>query len=645
MCGIAGVLSLTGVAPSEEVLSRMISDLRHRGPDGTGFKIDGPVGFGHSRLAIIDLETGTQPIRNETGDVWVVFNGEIFNYIELRADLLRRGHNFYTQSDTEVIVHLYEEYGLDFVNYLNGQFAIALWDANLQRLVLTRDRPGILPLHYCRNAGRLIFGSEIKAILRAIGERPSLNFEAMDQLLTFWAPLSPNTVFDDVFEVPPGCQLVIEAGKITQRKYWEWEFSLPGDYRGESSVQLAEEALELLRDAIEIRLRADVPVGAYLSGGLDSSVLAALIRKREDVSLRTFSLEFSDTKLNEAKYQQLMVDYIGSLHTGIRCQTQSIVAKLPGCVWHAETPMLRLAPVPMSVLSGHVRDQNYRVVLTGEGADEVFGGYDIFKEAKLRRFWARNPQSKFRANLLQRLYPYLDLSKKQGRAYLEKFFGVGIDDPQQPLFSHLTRIANTSHCKVFLAERVKESLKRNVLEAACDLLPSGSRDWDYFNRAQFLEARTLMSGYLLSTQGDRMLMMNSVEGRFPYLDHRLIEFANQIDPRLKMRVLNEKFLLKEAARDHLPESIVRRYKQPYRAPDASSIAESLVGGYAADLMTKEAVDRIGYFDGRKVERLVAKARKGLVSSNRDSMALVVILTTQLWHELFVTGVSPESLSH
>lgn len=638
MCGIAGILDMgKGLRIARGDLQLMVRSLRHRGPDGEGFHLNDRIGLGHARLSIIDLITGDQPIRNESGSVWVVFNGEIFNYIELKRELTARGHTFYTESDTEVIVHLYEDFGLDFAARLNGQFAIAIWDTEKDRLVLTRDRPGILPLYYSVDRGRLLFGSEIKALLPVMQHRPAMNPDALDQLLTFWAPVSPNTMFDNVFELPPGHQLIVEQGKLHSRCYWEWSFPESGNYLRGDVPELVEQAREILHDAVRLRLRADVPVGAYLSGGLDSSALTALIHKQSSELLRTFSIEFANEELNEQVHQRRMVDHIGAVHSSVSCSDAQIATALPGVIWHTEAPILRTAPVPMSLLSALVRDLGYKVVLTGEGADEVFGGYDLFKETKLRLFWSRQPNSGLRPILLKRLYPYLDLSKKQGEVYLRSFFGRGLEQPETPLFSHLTRIANTVQCKMFYSDDFKASLRDNAEATLTDALPPAFSRWAPFNRAQYLEARTLMPGYLLSSQGDRMLMKHSVEGRFPYLDHRLIEFANRLDPRLKMKVLNEKYLLKKSVSDLLPATIVNRYKQPYRAPDIPALFSGERPEYVGDLLCRSAIRNAGYFDCDKVERLIRKIEQGKAVSNRDNMAAVGVLSTQLWHDLFVAA--------
>src|SRR5690606_27174504 len=391
----------------------------HRGPDGTGFLQRPVVGLAHTRLSIIDLAGGAQPIYNEDGRVAVVFNGEIYNYLELREMLVRRGHHFRTDSDTEVLVHLYEEHGDDFVSHLNGQFAIALWDerrAGASRLLLVRDRVGIAPLYYRlgrpgSEAPQLAFASEVKAILRIWPEAPRADRIALDQIMSCWAPVGSRTLFEGVLSLEPGTMLVAEEGEghaLHHRvlRYWDWLFPHGDGAEGVDArhdEDLMAELRELLVDATRIRLRADVPVGAYLSGGLDSSILASIVRRETQAPLRTFSIGFASHQHDETAHQDRMVDFLGTQHSRILCHAGDIGQDLPDVIRHTETALVRTAPAPMKRLSSLVREQGFKVVLTGEGADEVFGGYDLFKETKVRRFWARQPASVGRPLLLQRL--------------------------------------------------------------------------------------------------------------------------------------------------------------------------------------------------------------------------------------------------
>ena len=639
MCGLAGILHFDSGRPVDPgVLEDMISTVRSRGPEGTGLFTEGPVGLAHARLRIIDLEGGDQPIFNEDRSIATVLNGEIFNYLELRDELRSLGHRFSTNTDTEVLVHLYEEEGPDFLHRLNGQFAFALWDSRRRRLILARDRPGILPLFFRQEPDRLIFASEVKAILPALATRPSLVPEVLEQIFTFWAPLSPRTIFDGISEVEPGQALLVEGGEVLRRRYWQWEFPPMGEHREADRETLTEELRSLLADATRIRLRSDVPVGAYLSGGLDSSAVAALIHRERGDGLRTFSVGFEDPALDESGHQKEVVEYLSTHHTEVPCSGHQVAAWFPRMVQRTETPVLRTAPVPMGMLSRRVREEGYKVVLTGEGADEVLGGYDLFKEAKVRQFWARYPDSTRRPGLLRRLYPYLELNQQQSQAYLQAFFGVGLDSPDSPFFSHLPRWTTTSRIKAFFSDELKAALGPEPLEALARVLPRDFGSWHPFNRAEYLECRILLASYLLCSQGDRMLMAHSVEGRFPFLDHRLIRFASQLHPRYKMRVLNEKDLLKRAMAPQLPASIVARHKQPYRAPDIPAFfGNAGPPEYVQDALLPDTVRRLGYFDAARVGQLLKKIEGRRAIGAKDNMAFVGILSTHLWHLEFMEG--------
>jgi len=613
----------------------MITPLHHRGPDDCGFYLEERIGLAHARLSIIDLTTGKQPIHNEDQTIWVVFNGEIFNFIELRKQLEHDGHHFYTHTDTEVLVHLYEQYGAAFVHHLNGQFSIALWDKKNQTLLLIRDRTGIVPLFYCKDQNRLLFASEIKALLPVRNLAPSMNIQALDQIFTFWAPLSPETVFDDVFEIPPGQMLIASKTGFKLQQYWDWSFPEDNHYIEGSEENLADQLHDLLIDATRIRLRSDVPVGAYLSGGLDSSVLVSLIHHYGNVALRTFSLGFDDKELDESSYQSELIQHLHTRHSQVQCQNSDIANNFEKAVWHTETPILRSAPIPMMLLSDLVKKQQYKVVLTGEGADEVLGGYDLFKEGKIRQFWARQPDSHLRPLLLKRLYPYLNISKTQSLSYISNFFGEQLEKSHLPWFSHIPRWSTTARTKTFFSDALQSRLSDHAINRMEAGLPANIGQWHSFNQSQYIEAKSLMSGYLLCSQGDRMLMANSIEGRFPFLDHRVIEFANRLQPSLKMKVLNEKYLLKKAMAKYLPASILKRYKQPYRAPNIPAFIGQHAPDYIHELLSHKSLTENGYFNPSKVARLLAKIEKGRAIGNADNMALVGILSTQMWHHLFI----------
>jgi asparagine synthase (glutamine-hydrolysing) len=644
MCGIAGMINLNGgIPPQRKELSGMIEALHHRGPDGYGFYHDDQVGLAHARLSIIDLERGDQPIHNEDHSLQLVFNGEIFNYRELRQTLEQHGHHFYTMSDTEVIVHLYEQFGLDFVDHLNGQFAIALWDKHERRLLLTRDRAGIRPLFYTQHNGRLYFASEVKSLFAHTAIPRRIDLRALHEIFTFWTTLPPNSLFEGINTLAPGCMMIIEKGKERVHRYWDWCFPADAINNDKSADAWADELRELLIDAVRLQLRADVPVGAYLSGGLDSSVITSLIKNYTQTPLRTFSVGFEDDEFDERPYQQSLIDYLDTHHSHILCKRSDIGKAFPKVIWHTESAIVRTAPTPLMLLSARVRDAGYKVVLTGEGADEVFGGYDIFKEAKVRRFWSREPNSTWRPQILRRLYPYLKHSPTRSGAFSQRFFQQGMKDLDKAYFAHIPRWSTTQRVLNFFSPEamacVDGPLSFDEIEA---ILPQDIKQWRPLNRDQFIEAKTLLAGYLLSSQGDRVAMANSIEARFPFLDHRLIEFAATMPDRYKVMGLNEKYMLKRAMKNLVPEKIRQRNKQPYRAPDSESFfVDGKPLAYVEQLFSEASIEEAGYFKSKETAMLLKKCARGRALGFADNMAFVGILSTMLIHVMFVSGTPHE----
>lgn len=641
MCGIAGIFVTSGASSvGREDLEKMILAVRHRGPDGFGYYQDDGLGLAHARLSIIDLATGDQPMANEDQTIWTVFNGEIFNFVELRDGLQKAGHVFRTRSDTETIVHAYEEYGDRFVEHLNGQFAIALWDARRRRLLLARDRLGIRPLFYTMDGSRLLFASEVKS-LRAVHSRGlTLDPSGVAQVFKYWSPLGAQTVFSNVSSLPPGSVLVAEGGRISTHCYWDLHFDRVNPVA--SIDEVAENLQALLIDAVRLQLRSDVPVGAYLSGGLDSSGIVSLIRAHSSSKLRTFSVAFEDSEFDESAHQLEMVRHLGTDHSTIRCTQRDIGELFPRFVWHAETPVVRTAPVPLMMLSGLVRESGFKVVLTGEGADEVFGGYDLFKEGKIRRFWSRQPNSAWRPKLLSRLYPYLRHSPVGSGAFTKDFFGKDLIDEGAPGYAHGARWATTKRLWNFFTRDVREKLDETVLarDLEGDLPPQFGR-WEGLARDQYVEFKTLLAGYLLSSQGDRVAMANSVEGRVPFLDHRVVEFAGRLPARYKIAGLTEKAVLKKALKPLLPASIVNRVKQPYRSPDAPSFfRDGQPLDYVAELLGADRIRDAGLFEAAAIGRLFEKCRTGKAIGFSDNMALVGVISTMLVHDQFVRGGRP-----
>lgn len=641
MCGIAGfTFHPDQQGPQRDAaadrLRRMVAALHHRGPDALRGLLLDRVALGHTRLSIVDLAAGHQPMTDERTGVTIVFNGEIFNYLELR-ERLAPAYAFRTRSDTEVILASFLERGIACVEEFNGQFAFAIYDPRDSTLWLARDRYGKRPLFYATTTDGFHFASEAKALFAGGAVQAAFDHEAVLETLHLWAPAADRSLFAGVRSLPPGCVARLSrAGEFEVRRYWDLDLSDELVDRDLSEGKALAELEALLVDAVRLRLRADVPVAAYLSGGLDSSLLCALAQEQLGGTLQTFSVAFAQARYDERAFQQSVAHALGTQHHAVPIGDSEIGALLPAVVEHAESVLLRSAPAPLYRLSALVREAGTKVVLTGEGADEVFLGYDLFKEVKVRQFWARQPDSVARPALLSRLYPYLALSS-QSPQMVRQFYGVGLDRPDALEFSHAIRWANSGRVSRFLAsDFVEKTAAHDPVRAVLDTVPGRVRSWRPLARARYLEVKTLLSQYLLSSQGDRMLMANSVEGRFPFLDHRIAEFAARLPDHLHMRGLTEKYLLKRLASRRVPREVVERHKFPYRAP----IAEALVGPGAAswsrELLQRDAVDAVGVFDGAKVERLLGRLRRQEVTpSEADNMALMAIASTQLLAQRFL----------
>lgn len=639
MCGVTGIINFRDPEDKKDVLLKMARLLHHRGPDATGTYINGPAGLGHTRLSIIDLSGGDQPIHNEDKTVWIVFNGEIFNYPELRKQLIAKGHQFYTQSDTEVIVHLYEEYHTDLFDHLNGQFAMAIWDENRQELLLGRDRVGIRPLFYHLDGKKLVFASEIKGIFADPSIPRKIDMGNLSDIFTCWSNFGTDTCFQQIHQIPPGHWALFSKQGFNVRSFWDLPFGTSA-YENHTEEEWTEQLDHILLDAVRIRLRADVPVGAYLSGGIDSTYTSSVVKNNFNNKLCTFSVGFSDNRFDESSFQNVAVDHLKTDHKTIFSTYDDIGESFPKVVWHTETPVIRTAPAPLMMLSKLVRQSDYKVVLTGEGADEMFAGYNIFKEDKVRRFWAKDPESKMRPRLLEKLYPYI-FSKGNARAirFLEQFFKKGMNNLDSPVYSHMLRWENTSGLKQFVSKNHLGDMPGldDFVEKYTRTLPDDFMSRDSLSRAQYIENKIFMSNYLLSSQGDRMAMANSIEGRYPFLDHRVIEFAASLPPQLRMNGLTEKYILKKAAKGKIPAELINRDKQPYRAPISKAFLGDTRHEYVDELLSEKTINSYGIFDPQKTGRLIKKCKNqdGALLSERENMALVGILSTQLVYFHFI----------
>jgi len=630
MCGIAGIAHRDARGVPLETLARMGAAIQHRGPDGYGFYAGAHVGFAHLRLSIVDLQGGAQPLTNEDGQVVITYNGEVYNHLELRRELEGRGHVFRTRSDTEVLVHAYEEWGADMLRRLNGQFAFAIYNAATRSLFMARDRFGVRPFFYAQRDGSFYFASEIKAILASGEVRASIDPAALDEVFTMWAARPPRTGFQGIASLEPGTYGIWRDGRLNLHRYYELDYPEGGMEPGDAIEQLD----ELMLSGVGMRMRADVPVGAYLSGGLDSSITSSLAASASPHQLRSFSITFDDPRFDESGFQRSVAQGVGSLHAITSIGQNTIAESFPDVVWHAETPLLRTAPSPMYHLAKLTKSKGIKVVLTGEGADELFLGYDLFKEVSVRRFCLRRPESTGRQKLFDRLYPYL-IEQGRGGEFWRKFF-LNAGKPGDPLFSHMPRFLLTSWIKEFYSPEFSASLTgTDVLDELRSSLPTRFFGWSQLNQAAYLEMTLLLSPYLLSSQGDRMAMAHGVEGRYPFLDHRLFEFAAALPTGSRLRGLKEKEILRRWAKRILPGTINSRAKQPYRAPDAPSFFASNAPGYIADALSSEAILRVGIWSPRAVAGLVRRCRSGQAISFRENQALLAVLSTQLWHRQFV----------
>jgi asparagine synthase (glutamine-hydrolysing) len=641
MCGIAGFISNNGKADSS-LLCAMLKAIAYRGPDSlSGFVNDGAA-LGTARLSIVDLEGGVQPAVSEDRRVVAVFNGEIFNYQDLRRQLAQKNIHFRTNSEVETLLWLYLTYDENMFQLLNGQYAIAIWDGRHERLLLCRDRIGIRPLFWVSDKEGVAFASEIKALAVRPGVELHLNLCSLVQTFRFWTNVGDTSAFEGIHQVPAGHYLILENGKSRLERYWEWPF--PGNI--EQIVLPNDEAyFERFTEELNLSIRrqcmADVPIGSYLSGGIDSSAIAVCLqRQMTGNKLKTYSVTFEDPEYDESKAQELVNDHYRFEHSSVYIRSRDIGETFPHVVWHVETPLFRTAPTPLFLLSRQVHQDGIKVVMTGEGADEVLLGYDLFRETAIRRFWSKQPDSKWRGSLFKKLYFYLP--QYRNPRYLNlllDFYRPTLSDPGDPHYAMAVRWANGKALELYFSEEMRAFAEE--YDPVADLerwIPSTYFDGEDIERAQCIEVLTLLGNYLLSSQGDRMSMAHAVEGRYPYLDHQFIEFVTRLPRRLKLRGLKDKFILRNAFGSLIPDEVRKRPKVAYQAPDLKGfITDGYVPEYVQDLLSPERIKKTGLFDPARVAQLMAKGRSTNLArmGNRDNMAFVLILSTMLLDDIFI----------
>lgn len=632
MCGIAGLYrSPHGAERNFDYARRMLERIGHRGPDGIGCYFDDFAALGTARLSIIDIAGGDQPIGDETGRHWIAFNGEIYNYLELRDELAALGHVFTTRSDTEVLLKAWLAWGERAFERLNGAFAVALYDRLARRLVLCRDRYGKRPLYYAQHGGALAFASEIKCFLEYDPIDLAFDRERLASIYRIWTPLEDQSCFRDVHQVPAGALLAVTAEGMAIRAYAPLAFGEVEPGLGEAAA--IERTREVLTRSVKLRLRSDVEVGTYLSGGLDSSIVTSLAAENAPGRTRSFSISFADAAFDESRDQAAVARHLGIDHTTLHVTDRDIVTAFPEALWHAETPVFRSAFVPMFLLSRLVRDQGIKVVLTGEGADEAFLGYDIFKETLLRGAW-QELDAAGRRDRIAGLYPYLDHFGPANQAALHAYFDR-FGTPEDPaLFSHELRFQGTMLATRLLqgADRGLSALQRHIAgnHGVFDGMSA-------VRKAQWLEFKTLLGGYLLSTQGDRMALAHGVENRCPFLDPEVVRWGVAASPGFGDG-WDEKYLLKRAFADKLPARATRRPKQPYLAPDIPAFL-SARPDYLDAILSEEALKKVEVLDQRFCRSFAARILSGDrgAPSQAEGQAFTFLLSTVLLHDQFIAN--------
>ncbi len=635
MCGIAGFIddaALPAGAARAAVLERMCRVITHRGPDDQGTLLAPGVALGMRRLSIIDLAGGHQPISNEDGTVTIVFNGEIYNYKELQTELEARGHRFQTNSDTETIVHAYEEYGPACVEHLRGMFAFAIWDARARKLFIARDRTGKKPLYYALTPrGTLVFGSELKSLLVHPEIERAVNAEALDAYLTFGYVPDPLCIMRGVRKLPPGHHLTYAAGRLTLMQYWDFQFTPDESAHTRSVADYLEELRALLDEAVRIRLIADVPLGAFLSGGIDSSAVVGLMARHSDRPVKTFSIGFHEDSYNELHYARIAAKHFGTEHHEF-VVTPDICQLVDELVWHFDEPFADSSALPTYMVSKLARE-HVTVALSGDGGDELFAGYTRYLVARKRAPFERVPRA-VRQNLMQPLSQRLPHGA-WGRNLLHN---VSLDAVDRFLdsVSLCTRLTKRAlYAPAFRAQLKDDGLATARFRFLAGRVQTGKP----LDVLLYLDSKTYLPGDIL-TKVDRMSMAVSLEVRAPLLDHKLIEFVTRIPAALKLRGDETKHIFKRAVSDLVPPALLTRPKQGFGVPIQQWINQEL-RTQMRDTLTDARARGRGYFDARQVDTLFSEHERGRRDHSAQLWALFML---ELWHRQFMDAAPPLTLA-
>jgi asparagine synthase (glutamine-hydrolysing) len=633
MCGIAGAFDLTGTRefPRARALA-MTAAIAHRGPDDEQVHHEAGLALGARRLSIVDLAGGSQPIPNENHSIWVAFNGELFEYPELRSELLANGHTLATRCDTEAWVHLYEDRGEAMFEKARGQFAVSLWDRNNRTLILGRDRVGICPLYYAERDGWLLWGSEIKALLASGLVEPKTDVRGIDHLFSFFCAGTSRTFFEGVHSIPPGHFLRARDGRVELRKYWDLDYPDEGDERRSDDVTpLVDELEGLLRQAVERRLRGDVPVVSYISGGLDSTVVLGMSSRHRGQAVPSFTIGLDKAGPDERTQATEAAGVLGSPLTTVTMNRADIAATYPDLIRAAEVPVMDTSCACLLRLAAAVHDQGFKVTLTGEGADEALAGYVWFKIQKLRDKFTR-PGGPFGNFLRNRM-----LKGIGGPLRVPDPFPIhGVRTAQQELYDILAQSRS-----LLYSNETWETLGDHSAYADLNVPNDRMKRWHPLNRSLYVGYKLMLPGLLLFGKGDRIAMHSSVEARYPFLDDDVIQFCSEIAPEYKLHKMTDKWLLRQVAARTLPKQIAGRPKTMFRA----SLAKTFIGAdrpaWVDQLLSPESLRASGYFD----PEMVATARQERLTRWKASarqlgldMQLTSVIATQLWHHTFIGGL-------
>ncbi len=598
----------------------MCQTLFHRGPDDQGFLQDGAAAFGMRRLSIIDLASGHQPISNEAGTIWVVFNGEIYNYRELRRRLEALGHRFRTHSDTEVIVHAYEQFGDDCVSHFNGMFALAIWDSKNRRGFLARDRIGIKPLFYSKRPTGIIFGSELKSVLASGQIGLDIDLVALDHFLALEYIPAPRTIFHEIKKLLPGCILIVDRNGSRVERYWELSpMEMPALETG-----YAEQLSELIRDAVRLRLISDVPLGAFLSGGIDSSAIVSYMTELASGPVQTFTIGFEDQSYDETNYARMVAEHFGTHHHE-EVLKPDIASMVEPLIAHFDEPFADFSIFPTYLISAAAR-KKVKVVLSGDGGDEIFAGYDSYVAQSISRYYRWMPAG-FRRNVLPALLNRIPPGpEKKGLLNRAKRFVEGAALPESLQHTRWMIFLSESERRMLYRPELRENLNgHSALDFLADLFGQ-ARHFDPLAQQQVVDIRSYLAEDIL-TKVDRMSMAVSLEARVPLLDHRIVEFAVNLPPHLKLQGTSTKRILREVMSDRLPPAILNKPKEGFSIP-----IKHWLGGplreVMMDTLAPDSIRRRGYFDAAPIQLWIQQHLSGKANHSHRLWALIVF---ELWH--------------